>query len=196
MCQTTRVLVVCTANICRSAMAEALLARKLAAARVPACVRSAGLLPGGEPPPAEVAAAAAAFGVDVAGHRSRELTPGDLGDADIVLAMARIQVRHAVVADPAAWPRTFTLKELVRRGARVGPRAPGERVAAWLARAHAGRDRARLLGDCPDDDVADPFGGAPEEYKTTAGVLDEFLSRLLALCWPEHTRASEPGPSC
>lgn len=185
MSQTTRVLVVCTANICRSVMAQALLAHKLAAAEAPARVWSAGLLPGGEPPPGEVAAAMADYGIDVTGHRSREMTPGDLCEADLVLAMARFQVRHAVVADPAAWPRTFTLKELIQRGGQVGPRARGQPVAGWLARAHAGRDRATLLGDSPGDDVADPFGGAPEEYKTTAAVLDDLTDRLVALCWPQ-----------
>ena len=48
-------------------------------------------------------------------------------------------MRHAVVTAPAAWPRPFTLRELVRRGAVIGPQPPGESLAGWLARAHDGR---------------------------------------------------------
>ena len=38
---------------------------------------------------------------------------------------------------------------------------PGEPLASWLARVQLGRDRVELLGDSPDDDVADPMGGPP-----------------------------------
>src|ERR1035441_10678536 len=48
----TTVLVLCTANQCRSVMAQALLTRRLAAAGAAAAVRSAGMAgEGGAPPP-------------------------------------------------------------------------------------------------------------------------------------------------
>ena len=137
----TDILVVCTANRCRSVMAEALLTRRLAAAGVAGSVRSAGLLREGDPPPPEVISALAAYRLDVAAHRSTVLRCGGLSAAHLVLGMAREHVRHAVVADPAAWPRAFTLKELVRRGQETGPGGPGESLADWLARIHHGRDR-------------------------------------------------------
>jgi hypothetical protein len=79
--------------------------------------------------------------------------------ADLVLGMERAHVRHAVLLEPEAWPRTFTLKELVRRGEELGSRPPVESPGAWLARAHEGRDRPDMLGDSLLDDVADPYGG-------------------------------------
>ena len=97
---------VCTANRCRSVMAEALLARGLAGSGRAGSVRSAGLLGEGDPPPPEVISAMAAYGLDIAAHRSSVLRSGALSDAQLVLGMAREHVRHAVVADPAAWPRT------------------------------------------------------------------------------------------
>jgi protein-tyrosine phosphatase len=180
----TRILVVCTANRCRSVMAEALLARRLAASGVAGSVRSAGLLREGDPPPPEVISAMAQYGLDVADHRSRMLHPGALADAGLVLGMAREHVRHVVVGDPTAWPRAFTLKELVRRGQQIGPGRPGESIASWLARVHADRDRRALLGDSQNDDVADPIGGPQEAYDDTAAQVDQLVARLVLLCGP------------
>lgn len=189
----TDILVLCAANICRSVMAQFLLARHLAAAAAPAGVRSAGLLGGGDPPPPEVVSVMAGYGIEVGGHRSRILTPRDLTMADLVVAMARAQVRHAVVTTPDAWPRTFTLKELLRRGERIGPRSPDQALAGWLAQAHVGRERSALLGDSPEDDIADPFGGPSQGYTATAALLDQLLGRLVGLCWPNRTRVHRSG---
>jgi protein-tyrosine phosphatase len=187
------VLMVCTANVCRSPMAEALLSRRLTELGLDATVRSAGMLAGGEPPRPEVIAAVAGYGLDVSAHRSRRMTPEDVERADLTLAMARENLRHAVVTAPAAWPRAFTLRELVRRGTKIDPRAPGESLAGWLARVHEGRERAALLGDSPDDDVADPIGGPLHAYTETAAVLSDLVNRLVHLCWPDYAGAPAAG---
>ena len=67
----------------------------------------------------------AGHGLDVAGHLSRQVTADDLARASLVLAMAREHLRQAVVIAPDAWPRAFTIRELVRRGAQVGRRTAG-----------------------------------------------------------------------
>ena len=179
----TEILVLCTANQCRSVMAESLLRHRLGAAGVAASVHSAGTLPDGRPPPAEVLSALAAFGLDAAAHRSCALSAGDLAGSDLVLAMARAHLRYAIVALPGAWPHAFTLKELVRRGQQIGPRRSGEPLAGWLGRAHRGRGRSALLGDSEDDDMADPTGGPPQQYIATAAQLDHLLARLVELAW-------------
>ena len=188
---TAMILVLCSANQCRSPMAGALLTRRLAApqrAPVPVAVRSAGLfdegpLQEGEPPPPEAVSALAGYGVDVSGHRSHRVTPADLRGSDLVLGMSRAHVRRAVVIVPEVWPRAFTLKELLRRGSETGPRTPGEPMADWLARVHEGRERVALLGDSPADDVADPMGGPPQAYANTAALLNDLMGRLAGLCW-------------
>jgi protein-tyrosine phosphatase len=164
-------------------MAEALLARRLAALGSGTTVRSSGMLGDGEPPCPEAVTVMAGYGLDIAAHRSRRVTADDLEAADLTLAMARENLRHAVVTAPAVWPRAFTLRELVRRGGTVGPRAAGEDLADWLARVHDGRERAALLGDSPTDDVADPAGGPPADYAETAAVLGGLLDQLVGLCW-------------
>jgi len=184
------VLLLCSANLCRSPMAAALLHRRLTAAGIPATVDSAGT---GHlaclarnhvvTPPDEIRAALAGFGIDMRGHRRRDAAAADLTAADLILGMAREHVRWAAVTEPTAWPRAFTLKELVRRGTQAGPRCPGEPVSGWLARAQQGRAAAMLLGDSPDDDIADPVGGPRTGYSATATLLDQLLGRLVALCW-------------
>jgi protein-tyrosine phosphatase len=164
-------------------MAEALLVRRLATVGAAVSVRSAGLLRAEDPPPPEVISAMTAYRLDVTAHRSRVVSAADLSAADLVLAMAREHVRHAVVTAPEAWPRAFTLKELVRRGQEIGPRRRGQSLARWLARIHDGRDRSALLGDSPTDDVADPIGGSPQAYMGTVDLLDRLVSQLVGLCW-------------
>ena len=179
------IVVLCTANVCRSPMAAALLARRLSGLGVAARVRSAGMLRGGDPPLPEVTSVMARYGIDIAGHRSRVACAADLASASLVLAMARDNLRYAVVTEPGAWPRTFTLRELIRRGERVGPRPPGEPFSGWLSRVHAGRERAALLGDAADDDVPDPAGGPLRAYADVAGLLDRSLTRLAELGWAQ-----------
>lgn len=179
----TDILVLCTANVCRSVMAQALLARRLAGTGAVASVRSAGMLGAGEPPAPEVISALACRGLDVSAHRSCRIAQEDLARTDLVLTMARAQLRHAVVTAPAVWSRAFTLKELVRRGQLAGPRPPRQPLADWLALTHHGRDRSGLLGDCLADDVADPWGGPPAAYIATAAQLDDLLGQLVDLAW-------------
>jgi protein-tyrosine phosphatase len=176
-------------------MAQAMLSARLAARGVTAGVGSAGLLAGDRRPPPEVISAMAARGIDVSRHRSRVVTAEDLAAADLILGLAREHVRHAAVLLPAAWPRAFTLRELVRRGQQAGPRVPGEPLGHWLDRAAADRDRAGLLGRGPADDVTDPVGGPLAAYQATAYLLDRLTRDLVDLGWPSRGSLPEsPGP--
>jgi protein-tyrosine phosphatase len=180
----TAVLVLCTANVCRSVMAQVMLTARRAERGAPGLVSSAGLLGGGRPPPPAVITVMAARGVDISEHRSRAVTVADLAAADLIVGLAREHVRHAAVLLPSCWPRAFTLRELLRRGGQAGPRAPGEPMGGWLAAVAAGRSRRDLLGSGTGDDVPDPYGGPLADYQATARQLDELTRDLAALCWP------------
>ena len=164
-------------------MAAALLARRLAVLGVTVPVRSAGMLSDGNAPFPEVVTVMASYGIQIASHRSRIARTDDLAGASLVLAMARENLRYAVTTEPGAWPRAFTLKEIVRRGEQIGPRRPGESLADWVSRVHEGRERMSLLGDSAEDDVADPAGGPLHAYAETAGLLDRLVTRLAQLVW-------------
>ena len=171
-------------------MAAALLARRLAVHGVTVPVRSAGMIGGGDPPHPEVVSIMAWYGIEIASHRSRIVRAPDLARASLVLAMAREHLRYAVITEPEAWPRAFTLKELVRRGEQIGPRLPGEPFADWLSRTHVGRERVSLLGASTADDVADPAGRPLRAYADTASLLDRLVTRLAELGWAH----GEPHP--
>src|SRR5436305_6228267 len=111
-------------------MAEAFLRNRLEERSVDVDVGSAGLRLVGEPASANGVDVLAERGLDLSAHRSRIVDRELLEDTDLALAMAREHLREAVLARPEIWPQAFILKELVRRGGTLGPRAPGESLTA------------------------------------------------------------------
>jgi protein-tyrosine phosphatase len=164
-------------------MAEALLRARLRDVGVDATVTSAGELPGGAPASGGSVRMMAARGLDLAGHISRTVSVAELRRADLVLAMARRHLRFAVGLAPEVFSRTFTVKELARRGTEVGPRRRGQSLQDWLAAVHHGRRTAELLGDSRTDDVADPIGKPDPEYAVTALELESLLDTVVALAF-------------
>ena len=154
-------------------------------------VLSAGLLEAGNPASGHGVDVLSGLGIDLSAHRSQSMTAELIERADLVLAMAREHVREAVVAVPEAFPRTFTLKELTRRGREVGPRQPGEPLDRWLARAHAGRSPRDLMGHSREDDVEDPIGRPRAAYERMVDELANLLDELVGLVWGESERGEQ-----
>ncbi len=180
------ILILCTGNQARSPATEVLLRERVAGLDVAGSVRSAGFFAGGHPVGGElIELLARRKGVDLTGRRSRQVTPDAIERADLVLGMRREHVRGAVRLVPDAWPRSFTLKELVRRGEAVGPRVGSEPVKAWIARAHAGRAPSGLLGWSWWSDVKDP-GRSPARCVRMVGELGDLVDRLASLLWPSR----------
>ena len=117
------VLTVCTGNICRSPAAERLLAARLGAGSGVA-VSSAGVgAVVGAPIPPPMAALLSGAGVSPDGFAARQLTAAMLRDSDLVLVLTRGHRARVVDVYPGAVRRTFTLRELARLAAAVGPDA-------------------------------------------------------------------------
>jgi protein-tyrosine phosphatase len=177
-----RVLVICTANICRSVMAAAFLARALDRAGETATVTSAGVSAlVNTPPPAEVIEVMSEHGLDVAGHRGCQLARP--GTSDLVIGLTRAHVREAVVMEPTLLPSAFTLKELARRAAAAGPRPETASLSEWVATLSAGRRVDELLGDSPVDDCRDPIGQPIRVYREAAGELVQLSEEVVRLLW-------------
>jgi protein-tyrosine phosphatase len=180
-----RVLLVCSANQCRSALAGVLLVAQLQRIGLDLAVESAGVQAvAGRPATSQTVAAAASMGLDLSAHRSQLASRAMIAHAGLILTMERAHVRQVVVTDPQAFTRTFTLKELVRRGNELGPRPAEEPLARWLARAHEGRRPVDLLGASVDDDIGDPTEDRLLDHRSTALEIDELLAEVVDLLWP------------
>ena len=183
----TRVLMVCTANVCRSPMAAAILQHHLDAQGVEAVVSSAGTIgPNGLPVDREAVAALDRWGIDLRGHQPRQFSKDIAAEegADLIVTMEREHLRQVVALDRRTWVRTYTLKELTRRIANAGPMAVSN-LASWTSALSAGRRAADMMGDSVTDDIADPYGLGRAEVQRTADELYLFLHGLsYTVPWP------------
>ncbi|MRX43669.1 arsenate reductase/protein-tyrosine-phosphatase family protein [Agromyces kandeliae] len=168
-----RVLVVCTGNINRSALAAALL-RSWVAWYVPAdaaarvVVTSAGLAaPVGQPMRRRTRAIVEALGADGRGHRAVQIDEAAIRAADLVLT-ADVAHRDGVLGlVPSKLRSTFTIREAGGIAEGLGPAAPPTSIAELRARAVAFADR-RSLGASADGDITDPQGRDDEAYRDMA----------------------------
>lgn len=178
------ILVVCTGNVCRSPLAEGFLRAALEGRLGTSAptVSSAGTAGwDGSPAMAESVAAAAERGVDISGHRGRELHPEDVNEADLIVGMSA-EHRDAVIRlVPEAADRTFTLKELVRlldALPGIDPTAPPSDALAHRLTQADGLRRSGFEGNPHDEDVMDPLGMPLDSYRAVAWELDEWSRRL------------------
>lgn len=108
------VLLVCTANICRSPMAEALLRARLGEAAVDWRIESAGTwaLDGEQAAPRAIKVLKAR-GIDLTEHRSRVVNPNMLNQARLVLVMEKGHKEALQVEFPRYASKVFLLREMV-----------------------------------------------------------------------------------
>ena len=102
-----RILMVCTGNICRSPIAQVLLASRLGGK---AAVESAGIRAlVGWPADATACALMAERGLDLSAHRARQLTAELVRASDLILVMEDGQRRAVESMDPSARGRVHRL---------------------------------------------------------------------------------------
>jgi protein-tyrosine phosphatase len=175
-----RIVAVCTANICRSPMAEAMLRHGLrTAGAAGVTVESAGVY-GHEGSPIAPGSAAAlrALGLDDDGHRGRLLTPAIVAAADLVLTMEERHRQAILAGSPEARDRTFTLREFARlAGGEAAP--PGDAVTRARALVRSARRRRTGLPWTGVDDVPDPYGGPGADYHACAALILGEVGTLL-----------------
>jgi protein-tyrosine phosphatase len=176
------VLIVCTANQCRSPLAAALFRCALEGTEV--VVLDAGTGEAGYPVTDGTVAAAARLDLDLTGHLSTTVDAALVEQADLIVTMEREHLRTIVLEHPEAWAKTFTLKELVRRGEAQEARRNGQSLTEWLGVLHAGRTRADLLGASPLDDVADPTSDRRVDHDSLAEELGSLVGATVDKVWP------------
>lgn len=175
------ILFVCTGNICRSAMAEGLLAAGLGRVGSDLLVASAGTAGDGAAPATEHAVSVLADrGVDISTHRSRGLSAAMVGEADLIVAMTRVHASAVAALDQATRSRTFLVGEVVRLGGTIGA-AAGTSLRDWVVRLDSARGGHMTTGRLADE-IPDPYGQARAAYEDLADRLTgtcEALTRML-----------------
>lgn len=110
-----QILVICTANICRSPMAKGLLRRKLAEEGLEGEVDvvSAGVMAvEGQPASRHAVEALAERGIDISDHRSHPLQPWLIEEADLILVMQGSHRRAVFHIHANALRKTFLISEM------------------------------------------------------------------------------------
>ncbi|MFW6186468.1 MAG: low molecular weight phosphatase family protein [Actinomycetota bacterium] len=187
----TRILTVCTGNVCRSPMAAVELDHGLNAVSPGGfAVTSAGMHAlvdeGFE---RRVGRLAHERGLEAAAeHRARQLTPAILQDADLVLVLAREHTQPVLQQSPRLLKKVFTLREFARIVQYVStdpeldssvPAGRAERWA-WLVR-QAPRLRQRVPVRHPErNDVVDPYRQEDAVLQQMADELFEATDAILA----------------
>jgi protein-tyrosine phosphatase len=175
-----RILLVCTGNLCRSPMAEGLLAHALAGTRPDISVRSAGTLAAtGEPMERFAASQLERLSAPLPGFLTQPLTELLVVEADLVLTAARDHRATVVRLVPEAASRSFTLGEISRLLTDV---PPGERALSptRLAAVAAARRGKVKLSIPEDDDLADPYGRSRLAFARCAEDIRRLLSAPVA----------------
>ena len=168
------ILVVCTGNLHRSPMLEALIA-----AEGLGPVSSAGLhSPGGGAPPL-MARAAADAGFDLSRHESRQLTPQMLADARLVLCMERDHVAEIALMHRPAFARTLTLREAQQLFVAHRP-ATDHTIEEWLAVAIGARKASDVLSAPRTWDTPDPIGGGLDDFRACVADIIDTAQPVLA----------------
>jgi protein-tyrosine-phosphatase len=166
---------VCTGNLCRSPMAEALLRHHIESRHVDnAEVGSSGTWAiEGSPATSEAIRVMGELGINLRDHRSRHLTRGQLEWADLVVAMTSVHVREIGDVAPEALPKVRLLKELREIDAPLAGADPSSRLRALLAGL---RPRARR-----GLDVDDPIGLGPGAYRRCVKELQAGVAVIARL---------------
>ncbi|MEV4542749.1 phosphotyrosine protein phosphatase [Micromonospora echinaurantiaca] len=198
------VLHVCMGNICRSPMAERLLAlavrerlsrRGLDPARADELLHSHSAGTGGwhageemNPPAARQVTTR---GGSTEGFAARKLRSDLIDAADLVLTATADQQEYVVALRPDAAERTFVLGEFGRLLAAVDAaalppaEATGEAVyargVALVEAAHAARQGASPL---PTDDLDDPWGRGDQCFSRVADEIEETVHPLATALLP------------
>ena len=193
-------------------MAEALFRSKLmrdypSLGWVEACSAGTSAI-GGNPATSSAVQAMDLWGIDLEPHRASGLTPRQLREADLVLAMSRDHLLAIGRMEPGALERSTTLKYLASLAERItGRLGEGTVGGEGETRARIGRVLGLLRESAAGDgfladiqgrgsDIIDPIGSSLQVYLGVAEDIDRSLDGAMRALFgsPEKGGGSERGP--
>lgn len=173
----TTILTVCLGNLCRSPLAERLLAARAEKAGLAWTVHSAGVeAVVGAPMEPSAARELVRLGGSADGFAARRLTAEMVDGADLVLTATK-QVRAATLqVAPRAMRRTFTLLEFAELCQQVPPVV--EAVGTEALVPTAARFRTRIAGS--ETDLVDPMGRSAQVHREVADAIARAVDSLVS----------------
>lgn len=184
-----KILTVCTGNICRSPLAEALLRAELSG--LPVEVSSAGTqaLVGSPMTEQNIAIAQRSGVANLLPHTARQLRAADLESVDLVLALSRSHRREAVEILPGVSRYIFTLREFGRLADALTAEAPvmrsledgGARIREAVGFIAQMRGTVPPASVPEDDDVIDPYRRSDEVYEQSAAQILPAVAAIVRL---------------
>jgi protein-tyrosine phosphatase len=169
------VLVMCTANRCRSPIVEGLLKR--AVSSYPIGVSSAGFLESGHRAPSEGIRAVAKAGVDISSHISRQVTVELLDEADLIIVMEVAHLMTLAGSVPSSFPRAFTLPELDEAWQQPNNH---QSLNEAVTSAALNRNPGLLMSRRAQLDIADPMGRRMKQFDKTVELVNPMIARIAA----------------
>lgn len=176
------VLVVCTGNICRSPVGEALLANDLAKVNIEVASAGTRAMVGSEASPEALDYIRRTLD-DRVSHKAVQLTARAAEEADLILTMTEEQRAWVTNHSPPTVRRTYTMLEF----ARLLPELEEQAIYSSLGdlvRASA-PFRGRINASGAPNDIADPYGGSPEDYAASFALVAD-ASRTVATEIAKH----------
>lgn len=176
-----RILFVCTANVCRSPMAGALMQVEAQEHDLPVLVASAGLLSGGREVDRRVVDR---VGAGLSGRISRELDEQLVRGADFILAMTADHVLQIVGRFPEAMPRTHTLRHFLKH---INPREADKSLFEWAKQSNRAARYNYADADAADD-IDDPVDRANAVFDALLVELTNavgWIGRQISTPWSD-----------
>lgn len=204
-----RILTICTGNVCRSPLAEALLrdrlrtfAHQVTKRQDYLVVESLGINAlVGDPADSQVRQLARELGINLETHIARQFEPEDATNFNLILTATREQREIVSRLAPLAATRTFTLIEFARlltamaeSGELTVPQRPvqrARRLSRHLDRLVSDVDAVRgALRDTPSqsDDIDDPYRRDFEVHRAVANNISAAVSTISEMI----TRSVDP----
>ena len=183
------ILVVCTGNICRSPLAEWLLAKELALGDLVTVVSAGTSAMVSHDAPDEIWKVAAGYGVNrKAAHFARQLSSEMIADADLILSATREHRADVARLYPKSAAYSFTLRQFARLVGQLETPFASEMLSpvlalrAVVAEVAANRGAFAPPVDPSDDDVADPFRRSVEDYARAGRQIHDAVATISTVC--------------
>ncbi|MGP5709257.1 arsenate reductase/protein-tyrosine-phosphatase family protein [Brachybacterium alimentarium] len=176
------ILVVCTGNICRSPVGEAMLASDLAKVNIDVASAGTRALIGSAASPEARDYIKRTLDIHVS-HQAVQLTARAAEESDLILTMTEEQRAWVTSRSPRTVRRTYTMLEFARLLPELGKQNVHSSLSDLVRVSAPLRGRINISG--APNDIPDPYGGSPDDYSASFALVAE-ASRTVADEITEH----------